>query len=313
MYENGQGVVQDDKQAIKWARLAAEQGHAKAQTNLGWMYYKGKGVSQDDKEAFKWFQLAAEQDPGWTDEGGESRYQFSNLESDDDPILYEKVNKYLSTIYRNGNLEHGCYKIVVGGENWCVDIKVTKANGLIYMVTSGGHYDEQWEWILSGQQDYWYVVRYSILKESGDTFEIYADTGFDQVQEYPYEGRLVELNKKGDLAWLSCPSNSYMGGLGEYFTQLRGLVNGNIRSIASWSTGHSNDGQCGGDFCTLYGQKVHVSAIHKGDADFYPLYVVVTKYNISNGVKTEEKKPFLVEYSKDKKSYVLSVKASKLL
>jgi hypothetical protein len=120
------------------------------------------------------------------------------------------------------------------------------------------------------------------------------------------------VNKKGDLAWLSRPYKWYRWYLGEEFMQLEGLVNGNIGSIASWSTGFSYTEERGAN-PSEEGQKVHVSAIHKGDADFYPLYVVVTKYNISNGVKTEEKKPFLVEYSKDKKSYVLSAEASKLL
>jgi TPR repeat protein len=34
MYQQGQGVNQDDKQAVKWFRLAAKQGFAKAQYNL---------------------------------------------------------------------------------------------------------------------------------------------------------------------------------------------------------------------------------------------------------------------------------------
>ncbi|HOU05757.1 MAG TPA: hypothetical protein PLT97_10545, partial [Smithellaceae bacterium] len=42
-------------------KLAADQGHAGAQTNLGAMYAKGQGVVQNYKEASKWFKLAAEQ------------------------------------------------------------------------------------------------------------------------------------------------------------------------------------------------------------------------------------------------------------
>ena len=34
MYKNGRGVPQDDKTALKWYRLSAEQGHALAQNNL---------------------------------------------------------------------------------------------------------------------------------------------------------------------------------------------------------------------------------------------------------------------------------------
>ena len=57
----GHGVPQDDKTAVKWYKLAAEQGHALAQYNLGWVYDTGKGVPQDYKTAVKWYTLAAEQ------------------------------------------------------------------------------------------------------------------------------------------------------------------------------------------------------------------------------------------------------------
>ena len=53
MYDKGQGVPQDDKEAVKWYRLAAEQEHADAQYNLGLMYDKGIGVHQDFNEAVR--------------------------------------------------------------------------------------------------------------------------------------------------------------------------------------------------------------------------------------------------------------------
>ena len=61
MYFEGQGVKQDDFEAVKWFRKAAEQGNAYAQNKLGTMYYYGRGVPQDDSEAVKWIQKAAEQ------------------------------------------------------------------------------------------------------------------------------------------------------------------------------------------------------------------------------------------------------------
>ena len=61
MYNNRRGVPQDDAEAVKWYRLAAEQGYAEAQSNLGVMYNNGRGVPQDDAEAVKWYRLAAEQ------------------------------------------------------------------------------------------------------------------------------------------------------------------------------------------------------------------------------------------------------------
>ena len=58
MYYNGLGVPQDYKEAIKWYRLTAEQGDAKAQYNLGNMYAKGTGVLQDYALAHMWFNLS---------------------------------------------------------------------------------------------------------------------------------------------------------------------------------------------------------------------------------------------------------------
>ena len=60
-YDTGDGVPQDDAEAVRWYRLAAEQGHVSAQNNLGVMYGTGRGVPQDDAEAVRWYRLAAEQ------------------------------------------------------------------------------------------------------------------------------------------------------------------------------------------------------------------------------------------------------------
>ena len=57
----GEGVPEDDAEAVRWFRLAADQGHALAQFNLGVMYATGEGVPQDDVEAVRWSRLAAEQ------------------------------------------------------------------------------------------------------------------------------------------------------------------------------------------------------------------------------------------------------------
>ena len=61
MYERGEGVPQDDGEAVHWYRLAAEQGHAGAQSNLGTMYEYGRGVPQDYEKAVRWYRQAAEQ------------------------------------------------------------------------------------------------------------------------------------------------------------------------------------------------------------------------------------------------------------
>jgi TPR repeat protein len=61
MYAHGEGVAQDYAEAVKWFRLAADQGHAGAQHNLGGMYGNGTGVAQDFTEAARLFKLAADQ------------------------------------------------------------------------------------------------------------------------------------------------------------------------------------------------------------------------------------------------------------
>ena len=61
MYGKGHGVPQDDAEAVKWYRMAAEQGDPDAQYNLGVRYGEGRGVPQDDTEAVKWYRMAAEQ------------------------------------------------------------------------------------------------------------------------------------------------------------------------------------------------------------------------------------------------------------
>ena len=55
------GVKQDYAQAIQWYRKAAAQGHARAQTILGYIYDKGEGVPQDHAQAVAWYRKAAEQ------------------------------------------------------------------------------------------------------------------------------------------------------------------------------------------------------------------------------------------------------------
>jgi hypothetical protein len=61
MYQCGQGVLQDYRQAVAWYRKAADQGYAPAQYNLGVMYGKGRGVPQDDQQTLIWLRKAADQ------------------------------------------------------------------------------------------------------------------------------------------------------------------------------------------------------------------------------------------------------------
>jgi uncharacterized protein len=59
IYQLGEGVEQDNTEAIKWFRLSAAQGYTKAQNNLGYMYDLGESVTQNDIRAYMWKYLAA--------------------------------------------------------------------------------------------------------------------------------------------------------------------------------------------------------------------------------------------------------------
>ena len=58
MYSNGLGLPRDDAAAVRWHRLAADQGNALAELSVGAMYAAGEGVPQDDVEAARWYRRA---------------------------------------------------------------------------------------------------------------------------------------------------------------------------------------------------------------------------------------------------------------
>jgi TPR repeat protein len=65
MYARGEGVPQNDAEAVKWYRLAADQGNAASQLALARMYETGRGVPQSDVEAATWYRRAADQGEPW--------------------------------------------------------------------------------------------------------------------------------------------------------------------------------------------------------------------------------------------------------
>ena len=62
MYDNGTGTPVDDEKAVYWYTKSAEQGHAKAQYNLGIMYENGEGTPVDNAKAAYWFMQSAAQE-----------------------------------------------------------------------------------------------------------------------------------------------------------------------------------------------------------------------------------------------------------
>jgi TPR repeat protein len=60
-YYLGKGAAKIYTEAVRWWRMAAEQGNADAQLKMGICYFDGIGVAKNYIEAVKWYRLAAEQ------------------------------------------------------------------------------------------------------------------------------------------------------------------------------------------------------------------------------------------------------------
>jgi hypothetical protein len=61
LFQNGQGVIQDNRTAFTWFYKAAQQGLPNAQNSVGHHYADGIGVQQDVSMAATWFYKAASQ------------------------------------------------------------------------------------------------------------------------------------------------------------------------------------------------------------------------------------------------------------
>jgi TPR repeat protein len=61
LYGMALGVPQDYAEALRWYRLAAARGNAEAQDQIGFFYLSGWGVPQDSAQAMNWFRKAADQ------------------------------------------------------------------------------------------------------------------------------------------------------------------------------------------------------------------------------------------------------------
>ena len=99
MYERGDGVDEDDAEAVKWYRRAAEQGDAPGQNHLGGMYGRGDGVAQNDAEAVKWYRLAAEQG----DAAGQNNLGVMYHDGRGVPQDYAEAEKWYRRAAEQGN------------------------------------------------------------------------------------------------------------------------------------------------------------------------------------------------------------------
>ena len=124
MYDNGFGVIEDDREAVKWFRLSAEKGHADAQHNVGVMYDDGQGVIEDDKEAVKWFRLAAEQGDA------ESQHSLGVMYGNGEGVIEDNVyaHMWLNLAAADGNEDARTNKDIL--VKWMTPQDISKAQDL---------------------------------------------------------------------------------------------------------------------------------------------------------------------------------------
>jgi TPR repeat protein len=91
LYLNGyQNVDKDEVQAVRWLRMAAEQGDHSSQRALGECYLNATGVKRDEVEAYAWLSQAAIKLPGYVPMGD---YKAHELIAGLDKSLPSEVKK----------------------------------------------------------------------------------------------------------------------------------------------------------------------------------------------------------------------------
>lgn len=110
MYYYGDGVEQNYKEAIKYYRMAANQGDIDAIYNLAQMYQHGEGVEKDCKEAMYYYKFAADQ--GDID----AKYNLEDIYQDrDGQGKHHRATRY--------------YKVAIGHRDW----RLHSNAGFIYL------------------------------------------------------------------------------------------------------------------------------------------------------------------------------------
>ena len=106
LFEGGNGVVQNLDEAIAWYRKSAEQGDIYGQYCLGECYLNGIGVTENYNESAKWFRKAAEQGDAW------SQYHLGSFYEGGDgvPQDYAEAVRWYQMAAKN-NFENAMFRL----------------------------------------------------------------------------------------------------------------------------------------------------------------------------------------------------------
>jgi hypothetical protein len=138
MYNNGWGIPQDHALAVRWYRSAANQGNANAQYMLGFMIRSGIGSLQDFAEVFKWYRLAAEQGYANAQSGLGFMYEHGEFVPQDNI----RAHMWLNIAGANGAALGSKFRSEIGEEMTAADISLAQAMARECM--SSGYSDCGW-------------------------------------------------------------------------------------------------------------------------------------------------------------------------
>ena len=157
-FKNGKGIDQSNHQAFHYFKLAADQGLALGQYYVGACFKTGTGIEQSDEKAFKYFQLAADQ--GYA----KAQYQVGKLFYEGKGIQQssKKALDYFKLASKQGFAK--AKKFIT--ENEMSEIK---------KMADQGDADDQ---IQMGE---WYQIKKSLI-EACKYYRLAADQGKKQIQ-----------------------------------------------------------------------------------------------------------------------------------
>jgi hypothetical protein len=88
LFQHGLGVKRDDSEALRWYRLASNQGNPEGEVSLGILYRDGLGTAKNDREAVRWFTRAAREGDPVGEVGAGLMYHLGRgVEKDDGEAL----------------------------------------------------------------------------------------------------------------------------------------------------------------------------------------------------------------------------------
>jgi len=139
LYDNGHGVERDYENAREYYELAAAQGHATAQNNLGELYYNGSGVNCDYTKAKVYYEQAAAQG------NAEAQNNLSSLENNGSGVdcEYARAREFYEQAAAQGNAWAQCNLGVLYNNGLGVKRDYTKAKECYELAAAQGNAEAQ--------------------------------------------------------------------------------------------------------------------------------------------------------------------------